>query len=86
MGLSCFLRPALRVASCQRFYASLPRYSALQVPHCFPMQTTRLNLAAVNLTKSDFSQVILDMLREMSMESSDDDEGGMKQRKRNRTS
>jgi hypothetical protein len=50
------------------------------------MQTTRLNLAAVNLTKSDFSQVILDMLREMSLESSDDDEGGMKQRKRNRTS
>jgi len=58
----------------------------MQLPRCSPAQLTRINLTAVNLTKSEFAQQILDMLRETSLENSEDDEGGMKQRKRNRPS
>jgi len=81
MRLGCFLRPALRVATCQRFYRTFPRQASLELPRYSQCLLTRANLSSVTMAKSDFSQLMLEMLRGLSLDCSEEDEGGMKRGK-----
>lgn len=82
MRVSCFLRPALRASTCQRFFTTFPRHVAVDMPRYSQSQLIKVNLAAVTRSKSQFSQLMLELLHEMSLEGSEDDEGGMKRGKR----
>lgn len=77
MRLGCFLRPALRAAACQRYYKTFPRHISLELPRYSQTLLMKVNLASVAKTKSEFSQLMLEMLRGLSLDS-EEDEGGMK--------
>lgn len=84
MGLSGFLRPALRMTASHRVYMTmLPRHMSMPLHRpSSSLFLNKVNLASISsMSKSQFSQLFLEMLCESGLESSEDDEGGMKRGK-----